>query len=94
MPITKRQFELGINLDVEEWMEKIYDHLAEHKDEAYSSDELASVLGVESDFRAREIIGHALVVLAQLGAVDIREVRLTKYYTFQLPFKKGDWERD
>ncbi|MEK7777623.1 MAG: hypothetical protein AAB303_03245 [Chloroflexota bacterium] len=40
MPITRRQFELGIAPAIEEWMEKLYDFLREHKDQAYTAGEL------------------------------------------------------
>ncbi len=41
MPITRRQFELGINSDVEAWMRRIYAFLAERPKEAFSVVEIA-----------------------------------------------------
>ena len=40
MPITRRQFELEIDTKTEEWMEKIRAFLAEHKDEAFTLEEI------------------------------------------------------
>ena len=40
MPITRRQFELEIDEKIEEWMWAIHRLLAEHKDEAFTEEEL------------------------------------------------------
>lgn len=40
MPITRRQFELGIDSKIEEWMKKIHSFLSERKDEAFTEKEL------------------------------------------------------
>jgi len=40
MPITRRQFDLGIDNRIEGWMRKIHAFLAEHKDEAFNAAEL------------------------------------------------------
>ena len=40
MPITRRQFELEIDAKTEEWMKKIHGFFTEHKDEAFSKEEL------------------------------------------------------
>lgn len=40
MPITRRQFELEIDEELEEWMRDIHGFLAEHKDEALTKEEL------------------------------------------------------
>lgn len=50
MPITRRQFELGIDEPIAEWMKKIRDFLAAHKTEAYCLEELAD----HFDFREVE----------------------------------------
>ena len=47
MPLTRKQFELGIDKHVEEWMRRIYSYLSQHKEEAFTEDELAKGLGVE-----------------------------------------------
>lgn len=40
MPITRKQFELGIDLDVEQVMEALSGFLMDHPEEAYTSGEL------------------------------------------------------
>ena len=50
MPITGRQFDLGITPEIEEWMRRIYEFLSTHPGEAYSLDELEqALLNVEPD---------------------------------------------
>ena len=60
MPLTRKQFELGIDKHIEEWMRHIYSYLSQHKEEAFTEDELAEGLGVKEhskpisgDFNAR-----------------------------------------
>lgn len=51
MPITRQQFELGIDRTLEELMEKIHAYLAEHRQEAFARDELTClVLGRPSAY--------------------------------------------
>jgi len=40
MPITRKQFAIGIDPKTEEWMRKINGFLAERKDEAFTGEEL------------------------------------------------------
>ena len=40
MPITRKQFDMGIDQRTEEWMEKIRTFLTEHKDEAFTREEI------------------------------------------------------
>ena len=40
MPITRKQFELEIDIKTEEWMKKIQDFLGAHKEQAFSAEEL------------------------------------------------------
>ena len=53
MPITRRQFELGINEQVEEVMKAVGEFLGAHPQEAFDQEELAFALGVvdENDGR-------------------------------------------
>ncbi len=44
MPITRKQFEMGIDTKIQEWMRKIHSFLAAHKDEAFTSGELHEYL--------------------------------------------------
>jgi len=62
MPITRRQFEMGIDNRIEEWMEKIRAYLCEHRDEAFAKEELRKYFSttlVESlDERYQRIMQH------------------------------------
>jgi len=49
MPITRKQFESEIDPEIEEWMKKIHTFLAEHKDEAFTADELKKQWKVDFD---------------------------------------------
>lgn len=64
MPITRRQFELEIDIKTEEWMDKIEAFLAEHKDEAFTEEDLRQhyrpiLLGLlsEQEKRRLQVIG-------------------------------------
>ena len=45
MPITRKQFEMGIDNKTEEWMGKIQTYLCEHIEEAFSKEELRQYFG-------------------------------------------------
>lgn len=47
MPLTRKQFELGIDRQIEESMSRIYSYLSLHKEEAFTEEELAAGLGVK-----------------------------------------------
>jgi len=91
MPITRTQFELEIDAETEEWMKKVYMFLKDHKDEAFTSRELAeqlngfahkgtfpsTVVFVPSLNSAFEL---ALEKLSEIGAADTRVIREESYY--------------
>ena len=107
MPLTKRQFELGITDDVEHWMRLVYNLLAEHKDLAYSQEEIiANLLGEspspDETGLSREYekyrdhlhnVGRALGVLVEIGAVEQRKVGYQEYYAFQQELDTDSWNR-
>ena len=95
MPLSKRQFELGIDSEAEDWMRQAYQFLARHPDLAYSSGELAeAILGTEASSEKSGKLDHALDVLAEIGAFDKAKVRGTDYYAFREGFDTSTWERD
>ncbi|MBI4287272.1 MAG: hypothetical protein HY671_02450 [Chloroflexi bacterium] len=88
MPITGKQFQLGIDSEIEGWMKNIHSFLSEHAELAYTLEELASELkgfglfppplpGMGVPMRSFVI---ALDRLAELGAVDARIVREQRYF--------------
>ena len=93
MPLTKRQFELGIDEEGEEWMRQVYRLLAEHRDLAYSTEELEeAILGAEVMAAADSWkFTHALEILAEIGAVDRRQVDRSEYHAFLQDFDTGTW---
>jgi hypothetical protein len=91
MPISRRQFELGITPQVEEWMEKLYDFLAERKNQAYSEKELAKSLEAPSSVTETGLISYALKILITTYALDSKVVEGETYYAFQQFVEKGTW---
>lgn len=95
MPITKRQFELGIDEDVQKWMRQVYDLLEGDRELAFSSDELRqNLLEYPYDSQERANLERALDVLVQIGALDKRWVTDRDYYAFHLEFDTDSWELD
>ena len=95
MPITKLQFELGIDDAVEEWMRKIAAFLQVHGDEAYTAIELGEALGLDmsQSFEGLDDLQrpslpdvtrkflHALMTLREHGVVVERDVAGSDYYS-------------
>ncbi len=95
MPIPRRQLELGIDSEAEDWMRQAYRLLAEHRDLAYSTEELqVTILGVDVGYRERNKFAAVFDVLAETGAADKGEVDRTDYYIFRHEIDTNTWERD
>lgn len=81
MPITRRQFELGIDHQLEEYMRRIYDLLQAHEDEAYSAEELGAELGLtEFDLTDWQRLNKALERLVAHDVTSERRVLDKRYY--------------
>jgi len=96
MPISRRQFDLGINKEIESWMSRIDEFLAQHPSEAFSATELAKQFGLpELDIPVRGValglfpermsdeqkrFAVALVKLSEVGVVSEREVAGAAYF--------------
>jgi hypothetical protein len=93
MPLTKRQFELGIDEEGEELMRLVYRLLDDNRDLAYSTEEIqATVVGAGVTAAANSAkFFRALEVLAEIGAVDKGDVDRTDYYAFLQDFDTGTW---
>ena len=85
MPINRRQFELGVDTEIEEWMGKIVDFLAEHKDEAFTRSELWKLIYAKSSWptSVEEAFNKALEKLSQIGDVEIKRIRDKNYYAIR-----------
>ena len=82
MPITRKQFEWGVDAEIENWMNKILAFLAEHKDEAFTSDELWKLI-YKSDIWAttvKEAFDEALNKLVVIHEAEKRIIRDVEYY--------------
>ena len=94
MPITRKQFEWGVDAKVEEWMEKIRAFLTEHKDEAFTLEEVKSEWKPRYDSRTwfiseEKVLEEALNKLVEQGMAEERTIRDTNYYAHkeeELPF--------
>ena len=95
MPLTVRQFDLGIDQEMDAWMRQVYELLIRNQHLAYSSEELSKeVLGASAEKDDREKFVLALDVLFQIQAVEKRWVNDTGYYAFSQAFNTNTWERD
>ena len=95
MPLTKRQFDLGVDEEGEEFMRQIYQLLSAHPELAYSQEEIQDLIRAQ-DSSADEIkIERAVEVLVGVGAVGKRQFdatgHFTEYFTFLQEFDTGTW---
>ncbi len=92
MPLTKRQFELGVDEEGEALMREIYGLLASNSDLAYSFKELQSaVLGKPTPVSRIGRFKRAADALVAIGAAESRKVAKTDYYAFLQEFDTGTW---
>jgi hypothetical protein len=75
MPLTRRQFDLGINDGIEAAMRMVHAHLAANPDLAFTIGELADATGLES----KKVVG-ALDRLEELGTVEGRAINDSIYF--------------
>jgi|AP95_1055475.scaffolds.fasta_scaffold149554_2 hypothetical protein len=93
MPLTKRQFELGVDEQIENWMREIYSVLAGDRNHAYDMEELFKrFVGNAYHYGAREKFARALEALVEIGTVELRKVVGTSYYTFYWEVDQSTWE--
>ena len=98
MPITRKQFELGIDNAAKDWMKRLHSFLADHKAEAFSAQELAEREGVEWSTFDGEPVGdarfvhYALDKLSRLDWVERRWVRDEWYYAYSSPWEEEEIE--
>ncbi|MBM3941840.1 MAG: hypothetical protein FJ316_02735 [SAR202 cluster bacterium] len=94
MPLTKRQFELRIDDEVESLMRSIYEQVGRHRELAYSQYELEEILvGEHVSSHQRRKIQQALEALTRISALDKRDIGGTDYYAFLQGFNTDSWER-
>ncbi len=92
MPLTRRQFELGIDEEAENWMRLVYDLLEGNRHLAYSFEELReAALGTTVLGAQVEKFQRSLDVLVRMGAVDKGEVAGNDYYTYYQEMDTATW---
>jgi hypothetical protein len=82
MPITSRQFELGIDAEIADWINRAQQFLKQHAKLAYNEEELSEVLAHGKDAASREALAKALEVLADFEALEKRWVGEIAYYKY------------
>ena len=94
MPITKLQFEMGIDAGIEALMVALYDFLEEHQDTAYAEDELYQQFGVSDPgtYIDTSHLDIALQKVVETGAVEARSVANSTYYAFLQEIDKATWK--
>jgi len=98
MPITRKQFDLGIDSEIERWMREVHEYLGQNRDMAYSASDLDAALETafpRADFEGeidvledifpaqpRRRLQIALEKLVALGAIEARVVDSQAYYAY------------
>ena len=91
MPLTKRQFELGIYDETLGLMWLAYELLSQNKHLAYSEGELLEMYKGNGESRIDQF-RRALEALTNAGAVQSREIDGTLYYAFYREVDQATWE--
>lgn len=92
MPLTRRQFELGIDEESEQWMRQAYLFLSDHQDLAYSDAELyQEVVGESPELTKRKKFDHTLFILGEIGGLDVRVLDGSNYFAFLEELDTADW---
>ncbi|MCY4624508.1 MAG: hypothetical protein OXC99_05870 [Chloroflexi bacterium] len=94
MPITRLQFEMGIDAGIEALMVSVYDLLEANPDTAYSEEELYQLFTANApgSYIDTSYLDIALQKVVELGAVEARAVANAKYYAFLQEIDRSTWE--
>jgi hypothetical protein len=82
MPITSRQFDLGIDAEIAALIDRAQQFLKQYAKLAYSEEELSEVLACGKDATSREALAKALEVLADFEVLEKRWVGNIAYYKY------------
>ncbi len=88
MPLTRRQFDLGINDEIEALMRAIYQRLESQKDAAFGELELADDFGRTPD---DEYLSIAIKVLQRVYAIEKRVIENQAYYAVLREVETETW---
>ena len=93
MPLSRRQFELGVDQEAEDWMSRVYGLLEGHRDLAYSYDEVRKAVPEGSLLRAElDKFNGALDILVRIGAINKAEVDGKDYYAYYQEMDTKSWK--
>jgi hypothetical protein len=82
MPITSRQFDLGISPQIADWIAKVQKFLRQHPSQGYSEEDLREALSCD-DLEANAVLSKALQVLTDFESLEKRWVNDTSYYMYR-----------
>ena len=95
MPITKRQFQLGIDDHIDSLMRQVYDLLVSNPEAAFSTLELQeALLGQSPSHGQYQALDVALDTLGRIRAIEKRTVSRENYYAFSSKFEVENWKLD
>ncbi len=94
MPISRLQFEMGIDAGIEALMVSVCDLLETNPDTAYSEEELYQLFTANApgSYIDTSYLDIALQKVVELGAVEARAVANAKYYAFLQEIDRETWE--
>ncbi len=94
MPISRLQFEMGIDAGIEALMVSVCDLLEANPDSAYSEEELYDLFTANApgSYIDASYLDIALQKVVELGAVEARAVANAKYYAFLQVIDRETWE--
>lgn len=93
MPITKRQFDLGIDAVGNDYMVRIYELLASDSELAFSESELHDeIFDASWTTQQSAQFEAAIRALLRVEAIESREVGRITYYAFRREMDTENWE--
>ncbi len=90
MSLTKRQFEIGIGPETEQWMHRLYAYLSENRHLAFTAPELFELLASD-EFNDKTRSEWALDALVDVYAIEFGKVAGAVYYTYYQEMNTADW---
>jgi len=82
MPITKRQFDWGVDGEIEAWMDKIKQYLKENKDKAFTAYELMEIFHGKAAWgiSEKDAFNEAIEKLEEEESIEKKKIREDIYY--------------
>ena len=80
-PLTRRQFELGVDGETEDWMRRVYAFLSKNRNLAYTTEELLTEFAPRDPNEESRLV-WALDTLVDVWAAEVGMVAGIQYYIF------------